>query len=288
MTKTAEINLYQSLSKCEAAHRLHALARFPYDLTVEGNLTPERIEEFSARSCGYLMLYGTERVTQEVMRVLFALAKEMHVFEKMQRMKEGEIVNCIHGFKSENRSVLHMATRAIFGRTPKTKAAADAVRLSERELQKLKNFMLQIEKEKQFDTLVSIGIGGSDLGPKAHYLALKTFKKEGRTVRFISNIDPDDAATALKGLNLERTLVLVISKSGTTLETRANEEFVRAHFSAAGVDPNGHFLAVTGEGSPMDDPKRYAKVFYIWDWIGGRYSTTSMVRWGDPHFCLRL
>jgi glucose-6-phosphate isomerase len=276
MPKTAEVDLHQSFLKCEAAHRLHALARYPYDLTSEGNLTPQRVEELRASSCGYLMLYGTERVTHEVMRDLFALAKEMHVFEKMRRMKEGEVVNYIQGFKSEERPALHMAARAFFGKPPKGKMAAEAVHLAKRELEKLKSFIEQIDREKRFDTLVSIGIGGSDLGPKAHYIALQPFAKEGRSVRFISNVDPDDAFETLRGLDLKRTLVVVISKSGTTLETRANEEFVRSLFTAEGVRPEGHFIAVTGESSPMDDPKRYLKVFYIWDWIGGRYSTTSM------------
>ncbi|VAW37375.1 Glucose-6-phosphate isomerase, partial [hydrothermal vent metagenome] len=78
-------------------------------------------------------------------------------------------------------------------------------------------------------------------------------------------------------LNLSRTLVNVVSKSGSTLETLTNEELVRASFKAAGLDPGRHFIAVTGKGSPMDNPARYLRSFYMFDYIGGRYSVTSMV-----------
>ena len=81
----------------------------------------------------------------------------------------------------------------------------------------------------------------------------------------------------LSHVQLDKTLVLIISKSGTTLETVTNEAFVRSYYVNAGLNPESYFVSITGEGSPMDDKSKYLECFYIWDWIGGRYSTTSMV-----------
>ena len=81
----------------------------------------------------------------------------------------------------------------------------------------------------------------------------------------------------LQTVDLKKTLIVVVSKSGTTLETLTNEEFVRARLLKNGLDPKEHIIAVTGEKSPMDDPNRYLASFYIWDFVGGRYSATSMV-----------
>ena len=124
---------------------------------------------------------------------------------------------------------------------------------------------------------MQVGIGGSDLGPRALSQALSAFALPGREARFIANVDPDDAAAVLSGLDLNRSLVVVVSKSGTTLETLTNEELMRAALARAGLDPARHMLAVTGEGSPMDDSSRYLASFYMYDYIGGRYSATSMV-----------
>lgn len=124
--------------------------------------------------------------------------------------------------------------------------------------------------------MVIIGIGGSELGPKAIYEALLPEKAPDRNVHFLGNIDPDAASIVLKDLNLKSTLVVVVSKTGTTLETRTNEEIFRNSFNNAGLDSNKHFIAVTSAKSPMDDKERYKEVFHMWDWIGGRYSSTGM------------
>jgi glucose-6-phosphate isomerase len=90
-------------------------------------------------------------------------------------------------------------------------------------------------------------------------------------------VDPDDTAQVLGGLDLSRTLINVVSKSGSTLETLTNETLVREAYAQARLDPGQHFLCVTGEGSPMDNPQRYLASFYMFDYIGGRYSATSLV-----------
>ncbi|MCK4934849.1 MAG: glucose-6-phosphate isomerase, partial [Simkaniaceae bacterium] len=84
-------------------------------------------------------------------------------------------------------------------------------------------------------------------------------------------------ADVLSKVNLSKTLVIVVSKSGTTLETLTNEQLIRNKLQELGLSPQNHLVAVTGKGSPMDDPSKYKASFYIWDYIGGRYSVTSMV-----------
>lgn len=255
---------------------LKQLAVHPFDLTKEGNLTPERLNHFVATSAGYTMLYGTERVTDDVMSALFQLAQEAKVMDKMKSMQAGEMLNYIAGFPSEQRSVLHTATRDFFDHPQTSKEAVDAADKAKHEIDKLKAFAAKLDSE-QYTDLVSIAIGGSDLGPRANYLALQHLLKQGRRVHFISNVDPDDAAMVMRELDLNKTLVIVVSKTGTTLETLSNEEFVRSLYKQAGLKPEKHFLAVTSEGSPMDDKTRYVESFHMWDWVGGRFSTSSMV-----------
>ncbi len=255
--------------------RLEELAKSPLDLTADGALSPERISQYVASAEGLRLLYATEKVTDDVLKALEGLAGEARVFEKMKNMQSGAVVNQIEGFPSEERKVLHTATRDIFDDPQDSPSASEAAALAKREVDKLEAFLPGVEG--RFNDLVMIGIGGSDLGPRANYLALQYLQKAGRRVHFISNVDPDDAAGVFEEINLERCLVGVVSKSGTTLETLSNEALVRRRFEVAGLDSNHHFIAITGEGSPMDNPERYLESFYIWDWIGGRYSSTSMV-----------
>lgn len=260
-----------------SVQKLRKLADTPFDLSHEGNLTPERISKMSAKAGPFKLLYATERVNDEVIAALSSLAKEANVFDKMNAMQSGETVNCIQGVACENRPALHTAMRDFFDHPQTSPTAKKAADLARAEVDKLKAFLSKLDQKNQFTDLVQVGIGGSDLGPRALYLAMQAFKKPNRNVHFISNVDPDDAAQVLAGLDLKKTLVVVVSKSGTTLETLTNEEIIRSHFSKAHLKPEEHFIAVTGKGSPMDDPSRYLASFYIWDYVGGRYSATSMV-----------
>jgi glucose-6-phosphate isomerase len=246
-------------------------------LSEEGNLTPKRIETMHTDACGLKLFYGTERVSDITLSALFELAEETQALEKMKAMQSGEIVNFIEGHESERREALHTAMRDFFEHRHTDAPAKEATELAYKELEKLKDFLKSIEKDNRFTDLVQIGIGGSDLGPKAVYLAIEAFHKPHRRVHFLSNVDPDDGARIFRSLDLEKTLVVVVSKSGSTLETLTNEEFAREKYVKAGLSPKDHFLAVTGKGSPMDDPHKYLASFYIWDYIGGRYSATSMV-----------
>ena len=263
-------NDYPSMEK------LRSLAEKPVDLSKEGALTPKRMEEMTAEALGLKLFFGTERINDKILEALFQLADDAAALDKMTEMQNGGVINKIEGHESENRMVLHTAMRDFFDRQAESDAAKEAATLAYAEMEKLKTFLDGIDKE-EFTDLIQVGIGGSELGPKAIYLALQAYSKPGRRVHFISNVDPDDTAEVLSTVDLSKTLVVIVSKSGTTLETLTNEELVRKKFLAEGLSPKNHFLAVTGKGSPMDDPENYRKAFYMWDYVGGRYSATSMV-----------
>ncbi len=271
----------KNLDLLPACDRLHKLAKSPYELNRPGSLGRDRLLSFICRGAGFDILYGTQQVNESVMDALQELADESSVVDQFMLMKQGEVMNNIHGFDCENRKVLHTAARDVFNESP---CNADASGQAKNDLAKLKGFIKDLEERKitnsdaeVFTNMIHLGIGGSDLGPRAIYLALAAFRRPEMRVYFISNVDPDDAAAVLKDLDLRKTLVNVVSKSGTTLETLTNEELVRAAYVKAGLDPCRHFLAVTGQGSPMDNPEKYLRSFYMFDYIGGRYSSTSMV-----------
>lgn len=261
---------------CHAAQVLQGLARHPVNLADPQVLTPERLSRYCSQACGLKWLYGTEKINDEVMAALKALAHETCALEKMRRMQEGDIVNYIENYPSENRPALHTATRDFFEHPQTASRAQEATALARLEVDKLKSFMAKVDTERKFKELIMVAIGGSDLGPRAHYYGLQYLQKPDRKFHFISNIDPDDAAAVLKQVNLAQSLVLVVSKSGTTIDTFTNEEIVRAKFKDAGLDPKEHFISVTTPKSPLDDRSKYLETFYMWDWVGGRFSTTSM------------
>jgi glucose-6-phosphate isomerase len=273
--------LTSNLDELPVFDKLTKLARNPFDLTEPGALSPQRMGEFVCRGGGFDLLYATQRLDNAVIDGLQQLADQANVIDLFQEMKKGAIINRLEGYESENRQVLHTACRDVFSDTPYNPAASGQSREQLASLQTfladLESGLLTNEQGEPYTDYVNIGIGGSDLGPRAIYIALQAFGLPERRVHFISNVDPDDAAAVLDGLDLSRTLVGVVSKSGSTLETLTNEELVRAAFIKAGLDPGRHFLAVTGQGSPMDNPDRYLRSFYMFDYIGGRYSTTSMV-----------
>ncbi len=257
--------------------RLNELAEDPYDLTLEGAVTPKRIDTMTAEALGFQLFYGMERISESILSALFDLAEETHAVRKMGEMQSGQVVNFIEGFESEQRPALHTAMRDFFEHRNPSDKAKEATELAYRECEKLRAFLSGVENNEQYTDMIQIGIGGSELGPKAVYMALEAFHKPKRRVHFLSNVDPDDGAHIFQQVDLEKTLVVVVSKSGSTLETLTNEQFAREKFKKAGLNPKNHFLAVTGKGSPMDDPQHYAASFYMWDYIGGRYSATSMV-----------
>ena len=272
---------FLDFSELTAVGKLQEYAGAPCDLTEPDLLSSRRFSRYHLSSCGFDLLYATQRLDDRVLTGLQELADEAGLIEKFLAMKQGAVMNRIEGFPSEERQVLHTSSRDVFRENSDHPPSAHQAK---KQLARLRTFLEDLQSGRivnqsgeSFTTMIQVGIGGSDLGPRALCLALAAYGRTDHRVDFISNVDPDDAARVLAGVDLSRTLVNVVSKSGTTLETVTNERLVRDAFARDGLDPARHILAVTGKGSPMDDPARYLTTFHMYDYIGGRYSVTSMV-----------
>ncbi len=243
----------------------------------------ERVEKYRAPMGGGLTYhYAAKQVDEAVLDALQALADQAQLTEKYQALLNGEVINT-----GEKRRVLHQLTRGQQG-APVIADGVDKRAFYVGEQQKAAKFAQDVhagrivnEQGETFTTAVQIGIGGSDLGPRAMYLALEGWARaEGcfkMQARFISNVDPDDAAAVLGGIDVSRALFVLVSKSGTTLETLTNEAFVKDALTRAGLDPAKHMVAVTSETSPLASSSDYLAAFFMDDYIGGRYSSTSCV-----------
>ncbi|MGL1931156.1 MAG: glucose-6-phosphate isomerase [Desulfotalea sp.] len=271
-----------ALSETTAYVKLLELAKTPYDLTDDSlQLLPARLGKYRLSGAGLKLSYGTERIDDNTLSAFQELADECRLVEQFHQMCEGQIFNKIDNYPSENRQALHTACRDIFKEQP---MAENVTRDAKAELDKLKLFLARVDsgeianaKGENFITMVQVGIGGSDLGPRAICEALGAYAQKGYCVQFISNVDPGHAQKVLANLDLSRTLFNIVSKSGNTQETQANESIVKSYLKVAGLDPALHCVAVTGKGSPMDNKEIYLESFYLYDCIGGRYSSTSMV-----------
>lgn len=253
--------------------KLKELAKSAPDLTAVDFLTNERLAKLTCRAAGWSLYWGAQRVDTAIESQLIELANARKVVEAMQSMQKGAVVNVIEGSASENRPALHTALRA---QGALQGERAEAARLAARvEIAKTDELLKSIEST--FTHLIVIGIGGSELGPKALYLAMRAFEKPGRQIRFISSLDPDEIHLALEGCPLEKTLVASISKSGTTLETQTNETILRGIFSSAGLPEREHFVSISMPKTPLDDATRYRACLYMEDNVGGRMSATSVI-----------
>lgn len=124
----------------KSAQVLKNLATAPFDLSIEGNLNQKRLARFAAHAGDFKLLYGTERVTDDVMHALKELSNEAKLVEKMHAMQRGDVINKIEGFESENRSVLHTAMRDLFSNPNQGKAAAAATDAEKKSARSYKNF----------------------------------------------------------------------------------------------------------------------------------------------------
>ena len=276
---------YKDLNGTENFAKLKATR--PFD--IKRKLNAKRIDGATIKEAGSLVYnYGAMPVDDETIDVLQALADEQQLIEKYKALLSGEVMNT-----GEKRLVLHQLTRgrALDG----LKVVADGVEKGEfyeNELRKIKDFSEKVRNGqikgstgKEIKTVVQIGIGGSDLGPRALCYALNLIgEKDGCTkkleARFISNVDPDDACAVLQGLDLESTLFILVSKSGTTQETLANRDLVFKVMEKSGIKglvPQKHVVAVTSNTSPLANNPDILAVFFMDDYIGGRYSATSPV-----------
>ncbi|MDO4492840.1 MAG: glucose-6-phosphate isomerase [Clostridia bacterium] len=243
----------------------------------------ERVKSYAVPMAGGLTYnYAAKAVDGEVLEGLAALAKEAQLKEKYEALLSGAVINT-----GEKRLVLHQLTRGeLCGKVVADGVDKRAFYVAQQEaIAAFANAVhageIVNENGEPFTTAVQIGIGGSDLGPRAMYLALENWAKATGNfkmeAKFISNVDPDDAAAVLASTDLAHAVFILVSKSGTTLETLTNETFVKQALEAAGLDPAKHMVAVTSETSPLAKNPGYLAAFFMDDYIGGRYSSTSAV-----------
>ena len=265
---------YAELQKCEKLNLAAAMAGENGAQRVKGYTVP--------MGAGMHFNYGARPVDDAILDVLAKFAEEAQLTEKFAALYNGEVINT-----GEKRKVLHHMCRGQLGDA----VIADGVDKREfyaGEQKKIAEFAGKVHNGEivnaageKFTTVCQIGIGGSDLGPRAMYLAMENWAKVVGTLKmkaaFISNVDPDDAAGVLSTLDLPHTLFVLVSKSGTTLETLTNESFVKDALVNAGLNPANHMACVTSETSPLAKSSDYRAAFFMDDYIGGRFSSTSGV-----------
>ena len=250
---------------------------------MSGENGAERVKNYStAMGAGLVYNYAAKEVDEDILAKLEALAKEAQLTEKYEALYNGEVINT-----GEKRLVLHQLTRGQLGNAV-TADGVDKRSFYVEQQNKIADFAKKVHSGEitnaageKFTTVVQIGIGGSDLGPRAMYLALENWAKKNDTfqmeAKFISNVDPDDAAAVLNSIDVAHSIFVLVSKSGTTLETLTNESFVKDALAKAGLDASKHMIAVTSETSPLAKSSDYLAAFFMDDYIGGRFSSTSAV-----------
>lgn len=256
---------------------------------------PQRVKKLSFDAAGLHFDLSKNLVTDETLKLLVALAKAIGLEERRSAMFDGVHINT-----TEDRAVLHTALRR-----PAREAGTlvvdgqDCVKDVHEVLDRMYAFSQRVRSGewkgvtgKRIENVISIGIGGSDLGPVMVYEALKPYADGGVQVRYVSNIDPNDMAEKTRDLDPETTLVIVVSKTFTTLETMTNAreakawllEGLKAQGAIDGSDRSlaeaikRHFVAVSTNLKLVSDfgidPEN---AFGFWSWVGGRYSVDAAV-----------
>ncbi len=274
---------WNNLDTISAYRELQRKAPVKLAEVMAGENGAARVKKYSVpMAAGLSYNYAAKQVDDEILKALAKLAEETQLTEKFEALYNGEVINT-----GEKRMVLHHMTRGQLGEA----VVADGVDKRGFYVEQQKKIAELAEKVhkgeitnaagEKFTTVVQIGIGGSDLGPRAMYLALENWAKANNTfkmeARFISNVDPDDAAAVLNSIDVAHSLFVLVSKSGTTLETLTNESFVKDALKNAGLDASRHIIAVTSETSPLAKSDDYLAAFFMDDYIGGRFSSTSGV-----------
>ncbi len=243
---------------------------------------PQRFSRFSTTFEDKILVdYSKNRITQETLDKLLALAEECDLSGAINAMFAGEKIN-----RTEDRAVLHTALRNR-SNTPIKVDGKDVMPEVNAVLEKMKQFSTRIISGewkgytgKAITDVVNIGIGGSDLGPYMVTEALKPYKNH-LAMHFVSNVDGTHIAETLKPLNPETTLFLVASKTFTTQETMTNAHSARDWFLATAGDEQHvakHFAALSTNGSAVSEfGIDTENMFEFWDWVGGRYSLWSAI-----------
>lgn len=265
---------------------------FDPDLRAWFGADPNRATRWTIDGADLHVDFSKNLIDEGVLADLLALAEQTGVYDLRDRMFAGEHINV-----TEDRAVLHTALRRP-ATDELTVDGQDAIADVHEVLNKVYDFAERVRSGewtgitgKPVETVVNVGIGGSDLGPVMAYEALKPFVQDGLECRFISNIDPTDAGETTKDLDPETTLVIVASKTFTTLETITNAKVVRDWFLGALRDRGivtdeatekcaiaKHFVAVS---TALDKVAEFGidpnNAFGFWSWVGGRYSVDSAV-----------
>src|SRR5215510_4904182 len=260
----------------------------------------KRGERMTAEAAGICLDYSKNRVTDETLALLRALAEESGLRDRIDGMFRGDQINV-----TENRSVLHVALRAPRG-TSITVDGKNVVPEVHAVLDAMSDFANRVRSGewkghtgKRMRNVINIGIGGSDLGPVMAYEALRHYSHRSMTLRFVSNVDGTDFAEAVEDLDPAETLFIDSSKTFTTLETMTNAHTARDWLLAGlGGDEAAvarHFVAVSTNAAEVAKFRiDTANMFAFWDWVGGRYSMTSaiglstMLAIGPEHFAAML
>ena len=273
----ADVNsaMVQAFAALEA-HR-PAVARVPLRKRFEDD--PGRFNRFTISFRDLLLDYSKNLVDDETMRLLVALADAADIEKHRAAMFSGEAIN-----RTEKRPVLHVALRSVPDDVYRA-GGENVVPAVHAVLGRMAEFAEGVRSGAiagaggRFTAVVSIGIGGSDLGPRMATRALRAFH-DGPRVHYVSNVDGADIGDALAGLDPATTLVLVASKTFTTIETMTNAGTARRWIVAAlGEDKVGaHFAAMS---TALDKVSAFGisedRTFAFWDWVGGRYSIWSAI-----------
>jgi glucose-6-phosphate isomerase len=242
----------------------------------------ERGQRMVAEGAGLYLDYSKNRITDETLELLAALADDCGMPERREAMFRGDRINV-----SENRAVLHVALRMPRDRSLVVDGT-DVVKEVHAVLDRMASFCEKVRSGewkghtgKPIRNVINIGIGGSDLGPVMAYEALRHYAKRDMTFRFVSNVDGTDFAESTRDLAPEETLFIVSSKTFTTLETMTNAHTARQWALNALDDESAiakHFVAVSTNAEGVSEfGIDTDNMFGFWEWVGGRYSMDSAI-----------
>lgn len=243
---------------------------------------PERFNRFFTEAAGIKLDYSKNRITAETKSLLIDLAREAKLPEKIEAMFQGKAINT-----TEQRPALHIALRNLTN-GPIEVDGNDIMPEVRDTLQQMDKFVWRIHSaqwrgfsNKPFTDIISIGIGGSFLGPKLVSAALKPYWNNALNCHYVANIDGSHITEVLKHVNPETTLFIIQSKSFGTQETLENTKVARSWFLRNGGNLETiakHFVAVTANTqSAIDFGIQEENIFPMWDWVGGRYSLWSAI-----------
>jgi glucose-6-phosphate isomerase len=244
---------------------------------------PKRAEKYTTQAAGWTLDYAKNRTNEKTLGLLTDLVKEAGLEKAIKGMFSGAHIN-----NTEDRSVLHIALRASQAQDSLIVDGVNVLEEVRSTLKQMEKFVAQLHSGewkgytgKRITDVISIGIGGSYLGPKVVAEALTPYEKDGIKVHFVANIDGSDITGKLKLVNPETTVFVISSKTFGTLETLSNANAARDWFLSNGgsqSDVCKHFAAVSSNvKKAVDFGMAEENIFPMWDWVGGRYSLWSAI-----------